>query len=161
MEKKLTYSQILWLSNVKLLSEYEDTFFSKEDMSSKLSNFIENNYPGEEDAVLDDLKMLHKHGFVELQLGEDDSNVEYVNITLEGSNYLNLLEEDLQDQAKKNKDIQDIKTLLEESKSKNRDAIVSKLATALGVSDNLTSVLERLGKMCTGLIPVVLKMLSL
>lgn len=57
MERIFTNLQIEWLANIKLLSEYEDDCFSKEERSEKFAAFVETEYPGEELALNE--KLVH------------------------------------------------------------------------------------------------------
>jgi hypothetical protein len=106
MERILTNSQVEWLAIIKALSEYEDEYFPKDDMSKKLDAVIESTYPGEEISIISELKVLKEHGFLTLESSdcrveefkgeqfEYDASVEDVNITKKGSDYLVLLNEE-------------------------------------------------------------------
>jgi DNA-binding PadR family transcriptional regulator len=156
MERILTNLQIEWLTNIKLLSEYEDEFFSKEDMSEKFSSYVEHEYPDKEISIVYELQVLREKGFLVLETEEFNTSVivNNVNITKKGLDYLIMLEEDFAEKLALN---QNVLNMLTEKSKENKTALnkdildyVEQISTIIS---NISGLIPSVGNFCQGAIP--------
>lgn len=158
MERILTNNQVEWLVNVKLLSEYEDDCFSRDDMPEKLGSFIENEFPGKEDCIVPELEVLKEKGF--LVLGAEFNGICFivsnVDITKKGLDYLTMLEEDFAEKLAINSGI--VKTLPQQTSSKDILDYIEQISTIIS---NLIGLVPHIGNFSQGAIPFAKKAIEL
>lgn len=165
MERILTNYQIEWLSNLKLLSEYEkDPSFEKDDLIRKTCNFIENNYPGEEKNILEEFNVLKEKGFINFKASISDLEIETLRLTKSGLDYLVLLEEDFKERSIHDENISKIYQLIydinENCEKLNKKSLLDKIAQCIGISSDAFSTVSALGSIAQGLIPMIIKTLG-
>lgn len=156
MERILTNLQIEWLTNIKMLSEYEDEHFSKEDMSEKFASFVETVYPGEETDIVYELQVLREKGFLVLEeeLFYTHATVNDVNITKKGLDYLTMLKEDFAEKLALNEKVLSI--IAEKNKengmASNKDILdyVEQIST---IVSNISGLIPSVGNFAQGALP--------
>jgi hypothetical protein len=171
MERILTNYQVEWLSNLKALSKYEDKCYEKNAMVDKVYNFIENNYPGQENEVVPEFEVLRQKNFIILESEIDklgDYVISEIDITKAGSDYLILLEEDWQEKmlmSDRLTKINEILISISKSSSKmSMKGVLDKIEQITTIGSNLTSVagsLMSLGTISQGLIPIVRNLIGI
>ncbi|OBR94184.1 hypothetical protein CLRAG_15750 [Clostridium ragsdalei P11] len=156
MERILTNLQIEWLTNIKMLSEYEDESFSKEDMSEKFASFVENEYPGEEIAIVYELQVLKEKGFLVLEekIFDTYATVSHVDITKKGLDYLTMLKEDFAERLALN---EKVLAIIEGKNRKNRTPsdkdILDYIEQISTIISNVSGLIPSVGNFCQGAIP--------
>lgn len=156
MERILTNVQIEWLTNIKMLSEYEDKNFSKEDMSEKFASFVENEYPGEEIAIVYELQVLREKGFLVLEeeLFDTYATVSNVDITKKGLDYLTMLKEDFAEKLALN---EKVLAMIAEKSKENRTLpdkdILDYIEQISTILSNISGLIPSVGNFCQGAIP--------
>lgn len=171
MERILTNYQVEWLSNLKALSKYEDECYEKNEMVDKVYNFIENNYPGQENEVVPEFEVLRQKNFIILESEIDelgDYVISKIDITKAGSDYLILLEEDWQEKSLMSDRMAKInEVLISISKSSlkiSMKGVLDKIEQITTIGSSLTSVagsLMSLGTISQGLIPLVRNLIGI
>lgn len=148
MERIFTNLQIEWLTNIKLLSEYEDDCFSKEERSEKFAAFVETNYPGEELNIVYELQVLREKGLIilEEQISEPDAFVTDVNITKKGLDYLTMLKEDFAEKLALNEKLIHMA---------NKKDVLDYIEQTSTIVANLSGLIPNVGNLCQGAIPFV------
>ncbi len=123
MERILTNLQVEWLTNLKLLDDYEDECFEITALDKKLSNFIENNYPGYENEIGKELDVLKNKGFITFEYTTNQSGhliIQEVGMNKAGIDYLIMLKEDFIERSTKNEQMLELlKNITEINKSVN------------------------------------------
>lgn len=158
MERILTNLQVEWLTNIKLLAEYEDEHFSKKDMSEKFASFVENEYPGEENSIVYELQVLQEKGLVivDEKLYETHVLVNDINITKRGLDYLTMLKEDFAEKMASNEKMLTMITEISKKNggSPNKDILdhIEQISTILS---NVVGLIPSVGNFCQGAIPFV------
>lgn len=156
MERILTNLQVDWLTYIKILSEYEDENFLKEDMSEKFASFVESEFPGKEIEIVYELQVLREKGFVVLEEEFFDTYVivNDVNITKKGLDYLTMLKEDFAEKLTLNEKVLNI--ILEKSKEniKSDKDVLDYIEQVSTIISNISGLMPNIGNFCQGAIPV-------
>lgn len=147
MERILTNYQVEWLSNLKLLSDYEDDYFGKDEMAEKTSNFIENNYPGCENEIGKELNVLKNKGFITFEYTTNQSEyliIQEIGMNKAGIDYLIMLKEDFIERSTTNEQMLELlKNITEINKSVNEIAqktLLDKIEQLSTIGANFTTM---------------------
>lgn len=162
MDRILTNLQIKWLSYLKLLNDYEDAYFEKHELTKKLCNFIENNYPGQENEIGEELSVLKKKGFINYDYTKNATGsliIEKIQMKKEGLDYLVMLAEDFVEKAEQNKNILLILEELNGSITQmQKKSLLDKLISYTSLGTNIVTI----GSACfsmvgipQGIIPII------
>lgn len=161
MERVLTNYQVEWLSNLKLLSDYEDDTFKKDEMANKTRNFIENNYPGDEMKIIEEFEVLHEKGFIKFQGSIDDLIIERIVLTKSGLDYLTILEEDFNEKVVYNEGVSNIYKMLcsirDNCEKLNEKSLADKIEQYSTITSNILSSSMSLASIGQGIIPLLCK----
>lgn len=164
MERILTNLQLEWLSNIKLLSDYEDDSFSKEDMSDKFASFVENEYQGDVIPIVYELQVLREKEFIILEEGIFDTyvTVKYVNITKKGSDYLVMLKEDFAEKLALNEKLVEIISQINKVEKilSNKD-VLNYTEQITSILSNVISLIPSVGNFCQGAIAIATRLIKL
>ena len=163
MERILTNYQVEWLVNIKLLLEYSDASFEIYENVKKIYNFIENEYPGEEDNIIEELKVLKEKEFINLDVSQE-GYIDNAEITKKGLDYLVILEEHAIERTMNNEKIDKVYTLLcdmhKQNINMNRKTLLEKIEQITSISNNTLTTVSYIGSICQGLLPGVIRIIN-
>lgn len=171
MERILTNLQVEWLTNIKLLTDFNDPSLDDEDdifeelsdekdISRKLCSFIKTTYPEQDSTIISELEVLFEKKLINLKLSYDNSSyipdIEQVSITKKGLDYLTMLQEELAEKMFSDSQIKNLLIQINQTVEKgNEKDILDKLEQASSIANNIAGLIPSFGNICQGLIPYV------
>ncbi|WP_461204571.1 hypothetical protein [Clostridium sp. DL1XJH146] len=175
MERILTNYQVEWLSNLNLLREYEDNYYRKDKVTEKTCNFIENNYPGEEEKIMQEFEVLKQKGFINFETSVNifgSTVIDNIEINKLGLDYLVILEKDFKEKATYDENISKIYEILctitknceklnKNCEKLNEKSLLDKIEQFAQITSGSYSSVLALGSIAQGVIPMACKILKI